>query len=66
MSQPYTAETGKILSDFLEALNRNERVDPAFLAELRQMTTAGELGDTTRIDHAIAALEERGHELQDR
>jgi hypothetical protein len=66
MSQPYSTETRKILDDFLKALARNERVDPAFLDALRQMTTAGELGKGSRIGEALAALEERADELQNR
>jgi hypothetical protein len=65
MSQSYSAETRKILNDFLEALARKECVDAAFLEELRQMTTAGELDNRTRISEALAALEERADELQD-
>jgi hypothetical protein len=65
MSQPYTAETRRILDDFLKALDRNERVDPAFLDALRQMTSAGELSRKSRISEALAALEGRADELQD-
>lgn len=66
MSQPYTAETRRILDDFLKALARNEGVDAAFLDALRQMTSAGELGRRNRIGEALAALERRADELQDR
>lgn len=66
MSQSYSAETRKILNDFLEALGRNECVDPVLLGELRRMMTVGKLGHRIEISEALAALEERADGLHDR
>lgn len=66
MSQSYSKETHKILDDFLKALTRSEHVDPAFVDELRRITTAGKLANRAQISEALTALEERADELQDR
>ena len=66
MTQRYSEETQRILKDFLETLGKDKSIDTNLLAELRQMMNDGKLGTRTRIQQAIANLEAKADELQDR
>lgn len=65
MAERYSRETERILEDFLRALAEREGVDGRFLAEVRQMTADGALGDWSRIRSAVSMLKGRADGLLD-
>ena len=65
MGERYSRETERILEDFVRALAEREGVDGRFLAEVRQMTTDGALGDRSRIRRAVSMLKGHADELPD-
>jgi dihydrodipicolinate synthase/N-acetylneuraminate lyase len=61
VSHTYSRETGAIVAkaivaDFLEALEAQGDVAPAFMAELRQLAQAGELANAGKVQQAVEAL----------
>lgn len=66
MSTSYSEETQQIIDDFLTALSGKEKVDSELLTELRKMARNGTLDNGSRIQKALASLEDRANELHHR
>ena len=65
MTSGYTAETQKILDEFLETLGKHPKLNAGLLKEMRQMLADSALGSTTRIERAIDTLKDYADGLQD-
>ena len=63
MPRSYSAETRKILNDFLDVLSKSPEVDVDFLGELCQMMGKGKLEKRTRIQQAIRNLRAKADEF---
>jgi hypothetical protein len=62
MSRTYSAETKKILSDFIKTVQGRGDIDSRFLAELEQMTVEERLHSKSHVKQAIQVLKGRTDE----
>lgn len=62
MSQTYSAETRKILADFIKAIQGRGDIDSVFLAELEQLTIKNRLHLGSHVKQAIEVLKGQGDE----
>ena len=62
MSRTYSAETKKILFDFIKAVQGRGDIDSHFLAELERMTVQERLHSKSHVKEAIQVLKGRADE----